>query len=173
MNQIKTPPASPAFEDPRTRSDFGAKYYPKANRREAPALDTTGRNDRVILEFLAVYYELNCQYAALLQVRKKPKSLQRTRAEDGHLKAIERILIARDRLEDLYAPCGVIAEPVIEKGFTIDVTFSFGNVDARGVPRSEFLKVTAYVPIPLPPGTQFRDLPLKIEGLGFSTKKPT
>jgi hypothetical protein len=172
MNQIKTPPASPAFEDPRTRSGFRAKYYPKANRREAPAVNTTGRNDRVILEFLAVYYELNCQYDALLQARKKPKSPERTRTEAAHLQVIEQILIARDRLEDRYAPCGVIAEPIVEKGFTVDITFSFGNVDARGRPRSGSLTISTYIPIPLPPGTRLSDLPLKIEGPGFPAQRP-
>jgi hypothetical protein len=171
MNQIQPPRVSPAFEDPRSRSNFRAKYYPRANARAAPPLNASGRNDRFIIEFLAVYYNLNCQYAALLQVRKKPKSLRRTRAEAERLRAIERILIARDHLEDRYAPYGVIAEATIEKGFTVNVDFSFGNVDAKGVPRSEFLKVTANVPIPLPPGTQFRDLPLRIEGLGFPSKK--
>lgn len=171
MNQTQTPVTSRAFEDPRSRSDFRAKCYPRANGGKAPPLDAAARNDRIILEFLAVYYDLNCQYAALLQVRKGLKSAGRTRTEAEHLLAIERSLIARDRLEDRYAPCGVIAEPVIEKGFTVDVTFSFGNVDARGRPRSEFLTVTAYVPIPLPPGTSFRDLPLKIEGPGLPSKR--
>src|SRR5262249_19050206 len=107
------------------------------------------------------------QYAALLEIRREPKSAGQASKESEQLKAIEKTLIARDRLEDHYAPFGVIAEPLIEKGFTVDVTFSFGNVDARGRPRSEGIKITAYVPIPLPPGTSFRDLPLKIEGPGF------
>src|SRR5215467_3454687 len=111
MNQIQTPEVSPVFEDPRARSDFRAKYYPTANGREAPPVDASGRNQRVILEFLAAYYQLNSPYATLLQVRKKPKSPRRTSTEAEHLQAIEKVLIARDRLEDRYAPCGVIAEP--------------------------------------------------------------
>jgi hypothetical protein len=120
-----------------------------------------------MLEFLALYYDLNRQYAALLQVRKEPKSAGQASTEHEHLRAIEKTLISRDRLEDHCAPFGVIAEPLIEKGFTVDVTFSFGNIDARGRPRSEGIKVTAYVPIPLPPGTSLRDLRFKIEGPGY------
>src|SRR6516225_1639950 len=108
MNQTKVPPASTAFEDPRTRSGFRVEYYPKANGREAPPLDASGRNDRFILEFLAVYYDLNCQYATLLQVRQEPKSAEQSWAESEHLRAVEKILIARDRLEDRYAPFGVV-----------------------------------------------------------------
>jgi hypothetical protein len=125
-----------------------------------------------MLEFLSLYYHLNCQYAALLQVRKKPKSPRRTRTETEHLRVIEKIVIARDRLEDRYAPCGVIAEPIVEKGFTVDITFSFGNVDALGRPRSGSLRVTTYIPIPLPPGKRLRDLPFKIEGPGFPPQPP-
>ena len=167
MNQNQITKASPASKDPRLRSDFRAKYYPTANARKAPHAGTSRRNDRVMLEFLSLYYDLNCQYAALLQVRKKPKSPRRTRTEAEHLRVIEKILIARDRLEDRYAPCGIIAEPTVQKGFTADVTFSFGNVDALGLPRSGSLRVTTYVPIPLPPGTRLGDLPLKIEAPGF------
>jgi hypothetical protein len=168
MNQIPITNASLlASKDPRLRSDFLAKYYPSANARKAPPPGASSRNDRVMLEFLSLYYDLNCQHAALLQVRKKPKSPRRTRSEAEHLRVIEKILIARDQLEDRYAPYGVIAEPIVEKGFTVDITFSFGNVDARGLPRSGPLRVTTYVPIPLPRGTLLRDLPLKIEGPGF------
>src|SRR5262245_52730713 len=166
MNQIQTPAPSSAFQDPRSRSDFRSEYYPKANGRQAPPLNASGRNDRLMLEFLAVYYDLNCQYATLLQLRKEPKSAGQASTESEHLRAIEKTLIARDRLEDHYAPFGVIAEPLVEKGFTVDVTFSFGNVDARGRRRSEGISITAYVPIPLPPGTNLRDLPLRIEGPG-------
>src|SRR5215468_8104402 len=109
MNQIQTPASPHAFEDPRSRSDFRTKHYPQANGREAPPLDASGRNDRVVLEFLALYYDLNCQYAALLQVRKEPKSAGQACTEREHLRAIETTLIARDRLEDRYAPFGVIA----------------------------------------------------------------
>ncbi|HTL55812.1 MAG TPA: hypothetical protein VL361_09040 [Candidatus Limnocylindrales bacterium] len=173
MNQKQPLQVSPVFEDPRSRTDFRAKYYPRANAREGPPPDASARNERVMLEFLAVYYELNCQYAALLEERKNSRASAQTRRELELLRAIERTLIARDRLEDRYAPYGVIAEPIIEKGFTIDVIFSFGNVDARGLPRSECLSVTAYVPIPLPPGTQLRDLPVKIEGPGFPSERLT
>jgi hypothetical protein len=166
MPQTKTPEWLPAFEDPRTRSDFQPEYYPRANGRTAPPIRATGRNDCVVLAFLAVYYELNCAYAALLEARKRPKSPKGNQAEGKHLRAIERVLIARDELEDHCAPFGVLAEPNVENGFTVDVACSFGNVDAWGRSRAELLTFTTYVPIPLPKLTRFQDLPIRIGGPG-------
>jgi len=34
--------------------------------------------------------------------------------------------------------------------------------------RSEGYTVTAHVPVPLPPGTKFEDLPIEIEGPGIN-----
>ncbi len=161
------------FKDPRRRGGFQARYYPRANGREAPPLGSSERNAAMMLEFLAVYYELNCKYAELLRLRRKSSGAAHRRIETDCLRAIERILIARDRLEDWYAPYGVIAEPVIERGFTIDVRFSFGNVDVRGLPRSEPIMLTAYVPIPLPPGTRLQDLPIELEGAHPDSQPPT
>jgi hypothetical protein len=39
------------------------------------------------------------------------------------LQAIERALLARDALDDKYAPLGVAATPVFEKGFIKSVNF--------------------------------------------------
>ena len=55
----------------------------------------------------------------------------------------------------------------MKDGFAIDVKFSFGNVDATGRPRSDLYTITAYIPIPLPPGTKFEELPIQIEGPGI------
>jgi len=43
-----------------------------------------------------------------------------------------------------------------------------GNVDAAGRRRSEGYTITARVPIPLPAGINFEDLPIKIEGPGIN-----
>src|SRR5829696_8265466 len=152
------------FEDPRLQADFRLQYYPTANGKDAPVVGAAERNDRLVLEFLAIYYHLNCQYAALLAIRANPDPAQRPAAERNCLEAVEKALLARDGLEDRYAPFGLIAEPVIENGFAVDVKFSFGNVDAAGKIRSELYTLTACVPIPLPRGTKFEDLPIKIEG---------
>jgi len=156
------------FEDPRRRADFRLPYSPTANGKDAPAVGAAGRNDRLVLEFLAAYYHLNCHYAALLEIRANPDPTQRAAAERNCLQAIERALIARDGLEDRCAPFGLIAEPVVENGFAVDVKFSFGNVDAKGKARSEIYTLTACVPIPFPTGAKLEDLPIKIEGPGMN-----
>src|SRR5437899_2481627 len=101
------------FQDPRSRSDFLPQHYPRANGKEAPPIDAAAQNDRIVLEFLAVYYELNSESSRLLEVRKRPDSQQRSEAERERLQAIEKVLVLRDGLEDRYAPFGVIAEPSI------------------------------------------------------------
>ena len=154
--------------DPRIHDDFRPRHYPRVNGRDAPPPEATERNDRIKLEFLAAYYALNGGYAALLEARGHPDSPERRQAEKKCLQNIERLLIVRDGLEDQYAPFGVIAEPVVENGFTMDVKISFGNVDATGRLRSELYTLTACVPIPLPGGVEFEDLPIKIEGPGIN-----
>src|SRR5882724_11146721 len=157
-------------EDPRSRSGFLLQYYPAANGKDAPPADATERNDRIMLEFLAAYYEINWQYSRLLEVRQRPDSPERSEAERERLQAIENALIHRDSLEDRYAPFGVIAEPVVKEGFTVDLKVSFGNVDAAGRRRSDLYTITAHVPIPLPKGAKVEDLPIQIEGPGISTE---
>jgi len=156
------------FQDPRSRSDFLPQHYPRANGKEAPPIDAAAQNDRIVLEFLAVYYELNSESSRLLEVRKRPDSQQRSEAERERLQAIEKVLILRDGLEDRYAPFGVIAEPVVQEGFTVELKVSFGNVDAAGRRRSDLYTITAYVPIPLPKGAKVEDFPIRIEGPGIS-----
>ena len=168
MNRATQPNVPGGFEDPRGRSGFLPQYYPKANGRDAPPIDAVERNDHLVLRFLAAYYDLNSEYATLLEVRKTPASSQRQEAETKSLQAVERLLIVRDTLEDQCAPFGVIAAPVVEDGFTVNVIISFGNVDAAGRRRSEEYTITARVPIPLPEGIHFQNLPIKIEGPGIN-----
>jgi hypothetical protein len=156
------------FTDPRSRAGFQPPHYPRVNGQEAPPPTATGRNDRIKLEFLAAYYDLNCAYARLLAVRQEADSPARREAEKKSLQNVERLLIVRDGLEDQYAPLGVIAEPVVKDGFTVNVILSFGNVDAAGRLRSEMYTLTACVPVPLPEGFKFEDLDVKIEGPGVN-----
>ena len=156
-----------SIDDPRCRPDFLPRYYPKANGCEAPPIDATDRNDRIKLQFLAVYYELNRAHAKLVEARQAPASAQRKESEKLCLQAVERFLIIRDGIEDGVAPLGVIADPVVQGGVTVDVKFSFGNVDAAGRRRSDWYTITACVPIPLTQGVAFEDLPIQIEGPGI------
>ena len=101
MTPTSQPGPSPVFDDPRSRSDYEPKYYPTANGRTAPPIDASGRNERIVLEFLAAYYELNRECQRLLGIRALPDSADRSRAELECLQAIEKVLIVRDKLEDL------------------------------------------------------------------------
>jgi hypothetical protein len=152
------------FADPRQRSDFQPQYYPRANRKDVPPADTMERNDRVLIQFAAAYYSLNCEYSRLLAVRKRKGSAERDRAERECLQAIETALRFRDELEDYYAPFGVIVEPIVKCGFTSDLKVSFGNVDASGRQRLDLYTISAHIPIPLPSGVNLRDVPVQIHG---------
>jgi hypothetical protein len=157
-----------SFTDPRSRVEFQTQHYPRVNGQEAPPPTATGRNDQIKLQFLAAYYDLNCEYARLVAARQEADSPERREAEKKSLQNVERLLIVRDGLEDQCAPLGVIAEPVAKDGFTVNVILSFGNVDAAGRLRSEQYTITASVPIPLPDGVKLEDLDVKIEGPGIS-----
>jgi len=158
------------LHDPRRCADFLPQFYPTANAKPAPPIDSPGENERVVLEFLAAYYQLNREYSRLLEVRRQSPSPQRDEAERKSLQEIEKVLIVRDALEDRYAPYGVVAQPIIRDGLTGNLKISFGNVDAAGRRRSDVYTLTAFVPIPLPKGTKLEDLPLKIEGPGFDSE---
>ena len=172
MNMKPIPEATmqSGAEDPRSRDGFLPQYYPSANGKYAPPVEATERNDRILLEFLAAYYELNREYARLREVRQQPDSPARIEAERERMQTIEKALIRRDGLEDRYAPLGVIAEPVVKMGFTTDLKISFGNVDAAGRRRSDWYTMTACVPIPLPKGAKIEDWVIQIEGPGISSE---
>jgi hypothetical protein len=86
----------------------------------------------------------------LLEARQEAESPKRSEAERDILQSIERASVERDRLEDLYAPYGVIAEPTVENGFTVNLILAFGNVDSRRSSRTEPIRFAAHLPIPIP-----------------------
>ena len=167
MNETPETHEPDAMKDPRSLPDFEPQYYPRANGEQRPAPDAVEQNDRIKVEFAAAYYALNCEHARLVAVRSRPDSVERRQEEKELLEKIERLLIARDALEDFYAPFGVIAEPVVKEGFTVDLNISFGNVDAFGRLRTDCYTITACVPIPVPEGINFDELPITIEGPGI------
>jgi len=103
---------------------------------------------------------LNRCYAHLLEIRGKQVSdpASRERSERVGLQKIEKALRLRDRLEDRYAPYGVIAEPVMEHGFAVDVKFSFGSVQSKAQRNAQVFSSSAYISIPLLPGVKAEDL---------------
>ena len=147
-----------AINDPRGQPDFEFSHYPKANGKEAPPANAGDRNERIVLEFLSVYYALNREHAKLRDVRQTAESPQRTAQERERLQDIEKVLIQRDSLEDKYAPIGIIAEPVVQNGFTVDVKFTFGSVNAAGRLRGAAAISSAAIPVRLPPGVKIEDL---------------
>ena len=168
MTTPRQPKDSGSFQDPRASQDFRPSLYPKANGGEAPPADSSDANDRLVLQFLAAYYEINCRYASLREIREQKGSVHHDEREREAMQAIEVSLQHRDALEDRHAPYGVIAEAVVKAGFTVDVKFSFGNADATGRLRSDLYKITAYVPIPMSAGAKLEDLKIKIEGPGIA-----
>ena len=158
---------SEPLADPRTQPGFELQYYPRVNGEDAPSPTAVEQNDSIKRKFAAAYYALNCRHAQLKAVRSRPDSTQRREEEKKLLQEIERRLISRDQLEDEYAPFGVIAEPVLHEGFTVDLKISFGNVDAFGRLRTDCYTISACVPIPLPGEINFDELPITIEGPGI------
>jgi hypothetical protein len=167
MNPSSPPDQSATFNEPRLLSDFRPVFYPRVNNQEPPGIDAAERNDQVALEFAAAYYDLNTGYARLLEARAHPDLPERGELEKKCLQNIEELLIVRDRLEDQRAPFGVVAEPVVKEGFTVNINISYGNVDAAGKLRTEMYTITACVPVPLPEGIQVEALPITIEGPGI------
>ena len=155
--------------DPRNRADFQPSLYPKANGAVPapagppttdPSLDLPDRNHRIVLEFLAAYYDINCRHRQLVEARAVADPVQRLPREHECLRAIEKTLIRRDALEDQYAPFGIIAEPLAKDGYTIDVKFTFGNINAAGRLRGTPLSSSATIPIRLPRGVKLENLTL-------------
>ena len=162
MNNREENESVSVFEDPRRRDDFEPRHFPCLNGQHARELNIAEKHDRIKLEFLAAYYELNRAQARLLETRSSANSHQGREAEKKCLQAIEGLLVRRDQLEDLHAPLGVIAEPVVEDGFTKDLMITFGNLDAEQR-RPEWHPFTAFVPIAVPDGIDLENLPMQIE----------
>ena len=106
------------MNDPRSLPGFEPTLYPQCDHG-VPPTDISVTTIRK-LEFLAAYYELNRSYRALMSIRANGRSQQEERAA---LQAIERALLARDALEDKYAPFGVVASPEFENGFVKNISF--------------------------------------------------
>ena len=136
--------------DPRSDSGFIPRHFPLANGQSAPPSDAADRSDRIRVEFLAAYYHINCAYARLIEFRQSGG--QRGEPERKLLQDIEVALRARDALEDKYAPEGVIAEPVTQQGYTVNLLFSFGVVQSRLKQTEDGLFSSTVILIPLPAG---------------------
>ncbi|MBI2927664.1 MAG: hypothetical protein HYY24_18365 [Verrucomicrobia bacterium] len=144
---------SPLLADPRKEADFTAKHYPTADGQAGPAPADQGRAPHIKREFLAVYYRLNCARAEVLKNREPRRAVSRAgRAKERAAgRRIKTLLRLRDALEDQYAPYGIVAEPVVHKGLTVDVKFQLGPLDPGHRPGAWEFCLSSHVAIPMPP----------------------
>lgn len=128
------------YEDPRTSPDFPRDSYPTERDSEAAVPENV---PDAKARFKAVYARRNACLVAL------------SRLQPGHpdrLPLAGQVLFlteAIDHLEDVYAPVGFIAEPVMDDTmFTSELIFTHARLPtARGEPvESSF---SLYIPIPL------------------------
>ncbi len=136
---------------------FVPEFYPSANGGRIPEAMA---NESVVREFLAAYYDINVRAAELQRVREARGIRAGDTSERAALAALDAALRRRDELEDRHAPRGVVAEPVLRNGFTVDVQFTFGHINAAGKPRSHKIVSSAFISIPLPAGVRLESLNL-------------
>ncbi len=130
----------PCYEDPRTTPDFPADAYPAGRDNE----DTGPENvQEAKARFKAVYARRN---ACL-------RTLSGLQAGDANRPALlEQVVFlteAIDHLEDVYAPIGFVAEPVMDDTmFTSELAFTHARLaGTRG--ESCESSFSFYIPIPL------------------------
>jgi hypothetical protein len=135
--------------DPRSGKNFAPNLYPQADETAAPS-QPRDRNERITLEFCAVYYELNRLYAKLMETRSQADSPKRSVRERAVMQEIEKYLRVRDELEDRYAPYGVIAEAITQAGLTVNIKFTFGDREVAGQRQMQFVSSSALLIFPKP-----------------------
>lgn len=74
-------------------------------------------------EFLMAYFHINQAYHELVTFRKRRGGADPPASERRILQKIERVLIARERLEDRYAARGIFVIPEYCEGFTVNLVF--------------------------------------------------
>lgn len=130
------------MKDPRWLPDFDPTLYPQCDHGAPPPASDKSPAAARKLEFLAAYYRINVFSRALRLIRAQGHAAADEREA---LQAIERALLARDALEDKYAPLGVVATPDFEDGLVKDVSFV---QPARPAPASSLSMLFAVPPPP-------------------------
>ena len=156
MSIPRRPDSIGPLTDPREAPGFRADFYPTANGKAPPPPGSPDPHDRLVLDFLSAYYQINRGYARLLEIRAEAPSEERQQRERVALQEIETTLRTRDALEDFYAPCGIIAEPVMKEGSAVDVRFTFGDVDSTGQKRNQPRFSSTFITIPRPQGVKVK-----------------
>lgn len=107
-----------SFKDPRCQTGFLPDFLPLSDLGDPPLINPLGRNDRIRLEFLSLYYEINVAFAS---IGGDCDSTERACLEVE----LDTLQHARAMLEDFYAPLGIIAEPTLVRGFAVNLAFTF------------------------------------------------
>jgi len=132
---------APCYEDPRTAPDFPADAYPAERDEEATAPENVQEAKR---RFKAVYARRNACLRTLSSLQ--PEDPNRPPLLERAVFLTEAI----DHLEDVYAPIGLVAEPLMNDSmFTSELIFTHARLtSARSGSRE--CSFSLYIPIPLP-----------------------
>jgi hypothetical protein len=114
------------MDDPPNNTSLGPSLFPFCDGGPPPIPSEDPASARK-LDFLGIYYQINCCAQRLLETRKRSDPI----AERAALQLMEKALLARDALENECAPYGVAASPVMVNGFIADVRFSAPTAPLR------------------------------------------
>ena len=128
------------YEDPRNEAGYDGECYPA---EPLAAQRVPEGVDEAKARFKAVYARRNTCVVALANL--KPGDPGRGQLADRIIQLTEAI----DHLEDVCAPIGLIAEPVMEDDmFARELRFTHAPVPAPGEPQG-VSSFSLYIPIPL------------------------
>jgi hypothetical protein len=106
-------------------------------------------------EFLEAYFQINRAYARLALWRKNARKGAGPTRERALLRAVEKAIRNREKVEDRYAPRGWSATPVYRDGYAVNIQFS--DVVSYHASRQPITSSSSLVlRIPLPPGLRTR-----------------
>lgn len=110
-----------------------------------PEANPSDHIQRQQIEFLAAYTQLN----RLHDLLEKAKSTGQSKEEQAILQGLQRAIGFRDQLEDLYAPIGFYAEPIMDGHLTANLLFHHAQKFVReNHRRHEPIDVCVKIPLP-------------------------
>jgi hypothetical protein len=112
-----------SFQDPRLSPDFDEDAMPLIEGGSLPRIGTEDRHEKLVIEFSAIYYEMNRALARVEQAR----SAGDAEAERLALDSLCTISRMRDELEDRCAPEGFYAEPAMDGERYADLHFMWAG----------------------------------------------
>ena len=88
-----------------------------------PPIETENRHERLVIEFCAIYYDMNVALARVQQARRAGNQ----EAERAALETLCAASRTRDELEDRCAPEGFYAEPAMDGERYADIHFMWSG----------------------------------------------